>query len=111
MRIDDASRHAAERSAACSAPTRPSRSAASSAPIVEVVRSSGCGVGVPQLHELHHPLDVGETAVAELEVRLAVGAAGQPLGLHPGLERADLAHLTVVEPALRASGSGAMSAR
>ena len=42
LRIDDASRHDAERSTACSGATRPSRSAASSAPIVDVVRSPGC---------------------------------------------------------------------
>ena len=80
---------------------RPGRGArpSSSAAIVDVVRSAGCSCACLQLHELHGPLDVREPAVAELEVRLAVGAARQPLGLHPRLEGADLAHLAVVEPA------------
>ena len=57
-------------------------------------------VGVLELDELDAPLDVAEAAVAELEVGLAVGAARQALGLHPGLEGADLADLTGVEAAV-----------
>ena len=70
----------------------------------------GAGGRACSCTQLHDPLDVGQAAVAELEVRLAVAAARQPLGLHPGLEGADLAHLAVVEARRRASGS-ARSAR
>ena len=48
--------------------------------------------------QLHGPLDVGEPATSELEVGARVGAARQPLGLHPRLERADVAHLLGVSP-------------
>ena len=57
-------------------------------------------VGVLELEELDAPLDVAQPAVPELEVGLAVGAARQALGLHPGLEGADLADLPGVDPAL-----------
>ena len=47
-------------------------------------------VGVPQLQQLDGPLDVGKAAAAELGVRVRVGPAGQPLGVHAGLDPADL---------------------
>jgi hypothetical protein len=57
-------------------------------------------VGVLELEQLHGPLDVGEPPSTQLEVRMGVGAARQPLGLDPRLERADLAHLRRGEPLL-----------
>ena len=49
-------------------------------------------VGVPELHQLHGPLDVGEAAAPELGVRRRVGAARQPLGVDARLDAPDLAH-------------------
>ena len=106
LRIDDASRHAAARSAACSAATSPSRSAASSAASVEVVRSSGWAWACRSCSSCTVHSTSDEPAAAELEVRLAVGAARQPLGLHPGLEGADLADLRRRRARPRASGAG-----
>ena len=65
------------------------------------VERAGVRVGVAQLEQLDHPLDVREPAEAELEVAARVGPPGQPLGLHARLERADLPHRPLVDAALR----------
>ena len=64
-------------------------------------RSAGTRVRVPQLEQLHRPLDVGQAAPAELGVGVRVGAAGQSFGLHPGLDPADLDDLLAGQPAGR----------
>ena len=76
---------------------RPSPSAAS-ASTCRACRSSGRAGGVLQLEQLHRPLDVGQAAAAELGVGGRVGAAGQPLALHPGLDPADLGDLLGGQP-------------
>ena len=45
---------------------------------------------MPQLDELHGPLDVAQAAAAQLQMRVPVRAARQPLRLHAGLEPAHL---------------------
>ena len=54
--------------------------------------------GVLQLQQLDGPLDVGEAAAAELGVGGRVGAARQPLPLHPRLDPADLGDLLGGQP-------------
>ncbi len=58
-------------------------------------RAGGAQLGhverVPELDQLRQPLDVRQPAPAELGVQQGVGAPGQPLGLHAGLQPADLA--------------------
>ncbi len=77
---------------------------ASSVSSVDVLCSAGILCGVPQLQQLHRPLDVGESAAAQLGVRVRVGAAGQPLGVDPGLDPADLLHRLGRYPAGRVAG-------
>ena len=63
----------------------------------EGLRGAQAGMlgAVPHLEQLDGPLDVGEPAAAELEVGVAVGAAGQPLGVDAGLDPADLDDVVV----------------
>ena len=84
-------RHPAAASSSASSWVIRSASAASRSPSsVEVVRSSGTSRRVLELQELHRPLDVGEPTVTELGVGGRVRATGQPLGVDPGLDPADL---------------------
>ena len=69
-------------------------------------RSAGNSNAVPQLQQLHRPLDVGQATPAELGVGGRVGPAGQALGVDPGLDAADLGDLLGGQPAGRDSGPG-----
>ena len=51
----------------------------------------GMGRAVLELEELHRELDVGEPALAELEMELRVFARRDPLALDACLDAADLA--------------------
>src|SRR5665811_1228222 len=52
---------------------------------------------VLELDQLNGPLDVGEAASPQLEVPGGVDAARESLGLHPGLQPADLANMALVQ--------------
>ena len=54
-----------------------------------------------KLHELDRPLDVGQSAQTQFEVRLRIGTTWQAFGLHPGLEHADLPYRVRRHSALR----------
>ena len=56
---------------------------------------------VPQLKQLHGPLDVGQPAPPQLGVQRRIGPARHPLRLHPGLQPPDLPHGIVPEPLRR----------
>ena len=79
-------------------PSRSASTAASSASSVRVVRSPGTAPGVLHLQQLDGPLDVGEPAAAQLEVRRRVGPARQPLVVDAGLDPPHLAHVVLADP-------------
>ena len=101
LRARVAIRQAASSAAASSGASRPaSRAAAQRRQRPGGAQRRHLGA-VPQLQQLHGPLDVDQPAAAELGVRGRVGAAGQPLGVHPRLEPADLGGRRRRQPAGR----------
>src|SRR6266540_1337972 len=56
---------------------------------------------MPQLEQLHGPLDIGQPAATQLRVRRRIRAAGQAFVVHPGLDPADLVDLRTVQAARR----------
>ena len=62
--------------------------------------------GVPELEELDRPLDVGESAAAELEVGVRVGAARQPLAVDARLDPLDLGDVGVGDARRAGSAAG-----